>query len=77
MLAFPAIPAALQFIGFLFVPESPRWLVSKGRMNEAYDVLKSVNGGDEMNAKHELSLIKTNHDETERARNASGEKILF
>ena len=40
MLGLAAIPSALQFVGFIFMPESPRWLVSKGKIQEAINVLR-------------------------------------
>ncbi|WP_349571101.1 sugar porter family MFS transporter [Azotobacter salinestris] len=42
MLAISLIPAALLYIGMNFVPTSPRWLVSKGRIDEAKAILSGL-----------------------------------
>ncbi|WP_338524336.1 sugar porter family MFS transporter [Pseudomonas batumici] len=42
MLAIALIPAALLYIGMHFVPTSPRWLVSNGRIAEAKTTLTGI-----------------------------------
>lgn len=44
MFSSQAIPALLFFTGLFFVPESPRWLVSKGKENEAHNILEKTGG---------------------------------
>src|SRR6185312_713505 len=41
-----ALPAVALFLGMLRMPESPRWLVEKGRLDEALAVLRSVRSKD-------------------------------
>jgi len=36
------IPALIMFIGMIFLPETPRWLISKGRDEECRNVLMKV-----------------------------------
>lgn len=44
MLGLAAIPSALQFGAFLFMPESPRWLIISGQAEKARDVLSRLRG---------------------------------
>src|SRR5262249_32984637 len=46
MLGIQVVPATIYFLLLLLVPESPRWLVSKGREQTARAVLTSVQGAE-------------------------------
>lgn len=42
MLGFAAIPAVIQLLAFAAMPESPRWLVTNKRFDQAYKVLRKI-----------------------------------
>ncbi|KAK4266506.1 hypothetical protein QN277_027413 [Acacia crassicarpa] len=42
MLGVSGVPAVIQFVCMLFLPESPRWLFVKDRQNEAVNVLSKI-----------------------------------
>jgi MFS transporter, SP family, sugar:H+ symporter len=53
MFLMQAIPAAIFLVALFFIPESPRYLVSKGRDSDAVTVLTSLFGGDAATPKFE------------------------
>ena len=58
MLGIIAVPAALMFLGMLFLPESPRWLVLKKRGASALAVLRRLSSSNE-DADRELAEIES------------------
>lgn len=64
MLALSTVPAVVQFIGFIFLPESPRWLLQKGQTEEARKVLSQIRGGQSTDAEYET--IRANIEEEEK-----------
>ena len=46
MLGVQVFPAALFFVLLFFIPESPRWLVKRGRPDEARLILQRIEQGD-------------------------------
>ena len=55
-----AVPSLIFFVGALFVPESPRWLVSRGKRDLAKDTLARIGGADYAeNAVREIEIAST------------------
>ncbi|XP_069833354.1 proton myo-inositol cotransporter isoform X1 [Dendropsophus ebraccatus] len=73
MLGLSAVPAILQFLGFLFLPESPRWLIQKGQTQKGRRVLSQIRGVQTID--EEYDSIKNSIDEEEKEAGAGGPVI--
>ncbi|KAM8890856.1 proton myo-inositol cotransporter-like isoform 2-T2 [Spinachia spinachia] len=73
MLGLSVLPAVLQFVGFLFLPESPRWLLQKGRSQEARRALSRIRGG--RGVDEEYDTIRTSMEE--EAKEAPGGGLVL
>ncbi|WP_275041275.1 sugar porter family MFS transporter [Luteibacter sp. 9133] len=69
MIGVAAIPAFLLFVGMLFAPFSPRWLVEQGRADEAHDTLMRIRDS-ESQVRREVTQIEKVLDRS-KARGAS------
>jgi len=74
MLGVEFIPAILYFLFMFFVPKSPRWLCSKGKLQEAKVVLNQLYG--EQLAKVEIEAIEKNVNEHKKQEKVSIMELL-
>ncbi len=70
MFVSEVLPILMLMAGLFFVPESPRWLASRRKNNEALDVLSRINGREQ--AEMELGEIR---DELQKERGNFAELI--
>jgi len=57
MLGLAAVPAVIQFVGFCFLPESPRWLIDKKKYSKAKEILMKISD-DKETAETEYESLK-------------------
>ena len=55
MLGLSGVPAVIMFCGLLFMPESPRWLISRGQTEKARTILKKIRSS--CNVEDEIARI--------------------
>ena len=63
-LGLALVPAVVLFVGMYFLPETPRWLVSKNREEEAKQVLRRTRSEEEI--ENELAEIRQVEEEEEQ-----------
>jgi MFS transporter, SP family, solute carrier family 2 (myo-inositol transporter), member 13 len=59
MLGLAAVPSIIMWIGFLGLPESPRWLAMQGRVDEADAVLRSIRDTDQDAAEELHDIVQS------------------
>ncbi|MDQ2753223.1 MAG: sugar porter family MFS transporter [Bacteroidota bacterium] len=73
MFAIGVIPALILLIGMLFLPETPRWLIGKGRWEEGKAVLERIEDKDMI----EQTLLGLQEDNTLAKENKEGAREIL
>lgn len=75
MLGVAGVPAFIQFVLMLMLPESPRWLYRKGRVDEATAILKKIYPAHEVDK--EIESIRVSIQDEIAEEGPSGEESTF
>ncbi|VDM39249.1 unnamed protein product [Toxocara canis] len=77
MFAFAGVPALLQFIGFIFLPESPRWLFDHGRSEETQAILEKIYNGNKEWIDYEINEISESSEQEKKAKESIGDSLII
>ena len=69
--------STIMLVGMLFMPESPRFLMHKGRVLDAFKVWKRIRGTRDIESREEFFVMKvsTEEEEAEVAQGSSGKRF--
>ncbi|CAD6188239.1 unnamed protein product [Caenorhabditis auriculariae] len=77
MFGFAAVPSIIQFVCFIFLPESPRWLYEHGQKEESRNVLERIYAGDKEWIDYELDEIQASFEAETKAKEEIGDGLTI